>query len=361
MTVAGLLLAAGEGRRFGGPKALVRDADGVPWVRKRVDALVAGGCTPVLVVLGADADQVAALLPDDVLPVSASDWAQGMGASLRAGLLAVSRIEPRPDAVLVALVDTPGLTPAVVTRLACVSVAPATSVLAQACYDGTPGHPVLIGRDHWDGVASSARGDRGARDYLRARVVQRIECADVGDGRDVDTADQLPAGATACAAAYSDGVTTTHHGPDTSRVTPPARLVVRAIVTTDPLDVAEHARLVADRAAGAVVTFAGVVRDHDQGREVTFIEYVCHPSAAGVVADAAAEVAAQHPVDALAVSHRVGHLEVGECALAVAVSAAHRREAFEAASDLVEVVKHRLPVWKRQVFPDGTDEWANCP
>ena len=195
MTVAGLLLAAGEGRRFGGPKALVRDADGVPWVRERVAALVAGGCSPVLTVLGAHADEVAALLPDDVVPVHASDWAQGMGASLRVGLLAVANIEPQPDAVLVALVDTPGLTAAVVTRLLSAAGNAATSVLAQACYDGTPGHPVLIGRDHWDGVASSARGDRGARDYLRARAVQRLECADIGDGRDIDTPDQLPASA----------------------------------------------------------------------------------------------------------------------------------------------------------------------
>lgn len=156
-------------------------------------------------------------------------------------------------------------------------------------------------------------------------------------------------------------MTQTQHDRDTSRLTEPAQRVVRAEVTDQAIDVSEHAALVGDAAAGAVVTFAGVVRDHDQGRPVTSIEYVGHPSAGQVVQEAAAEVVARHPVDALAVSHRLGYLGIGDCALAVAVSAAHRREAFEAASDLVEEVKHRLPVWKRQVFTDGTDEWVNCP
>ncbi|GAB2690166.1 hypothetical protein GCM10027194_25640 [Thalassiella azotivora] len=127
------------------------------------------------------------------------------------------------------------------------------------------------------------------------------------------------------------------------------------------MDVAEHAALVADAAAGAVVTFAGVVRDHDHGQVVDSIEYVGHPTAERVVAECARDVAERFPVDAVAVSHRLGPLGVGECALAVAVSAAHRREAFDAASEVVEEVKRRLPVWKRQVFPDGTDEWVNCP
>lgn len=149
--------------------------------------------------------------------------------------------------------------------------------------------------------------------------------------------------------------------PDSSRVSEPARLVLRADVVDADLDVAGHAALVSAASAGAVVTFAGVVRDHDHGRVVRELEYVGHPSAGEVVAEVAAEVAARYPVDALAVSHRVGTLAIGGVALAVAVSAAHRHEAFEAASTLVEEVKHRLPVWKRQVFDDGTDEWVNCP
>lgn len=151
------------------------------------------------------------------------------------------------------------------------------------------------------------------------------------------------------------------YGPDDSRVTEPARRVVLARLTTEPLEVPAHAAAVDDAAAGAVVTFSGVVRDHDHGRAVTGIEYVAHPSAQRVVEEVAADIAVAHAVDAIAVSHRVGELGIGDCALAVAVSAAHRREAFDAASELVEQVKHRLPVWKRQVFADGSDEWVSCP
>lgn len=137
--------------------------------------------------------------------------------------------------------------------------------------------------------------------------------------------------------------------------------VLRAAVGEQPLSVAEHEQLVGGPQAGAVVTFAGVVREHDHGRAVTLLEYVGHPSAADVIAEVAAEVAAEAGVIALAVSHRVGTLAVGDVALACAVSSAHRAEAFAACARLVEEVKHRLPVWKRQVFADGTDEWVNCP
>jgi len=113
-----------------------------------------------------------------------------------------------------------------------------------------------------------------------------------------------------------------------------------------------------DPAAGAVVTFGGVVRNHDGGRSVREIEYVGHPTAGQIVAEVAADVAARFPVDAVAVVHRVGTLRVGDVALAAAVSAAHRAEAFEATAELVEEIKRRLPVWKRQVFPDGTHEWT---
>ncbi|MDD9206985.1 molybdenum cofactor biosynthesis protein MoaE [Georgenia sp. 10Sc9-8] len=146
--------------------------------------------------------------------------------------------------------------------------------------------------------------------------------------------------------------------PDRSRLIPPGRRVVLAEVRRTPVEVAECAAAVEDDAAGAVVTFGGVVRNHDAGRAVTHIEYVGHPSAGEVVADVAADVAARTEIDALAVVHRVGDLAVGDVALAVAVSAAHRAEAFEAAAEVVEAVKRRLPVWKRQVFPDGTHEWT---
>lgn len=145
---------------------------------------------------------------------------------------------------------------------------------------------------------------------------------------------------------------------DSSRLVPPRRAVVRVAVTTDPLDVDEHARLVDDAAAGAVVTFAGVVRDHDGGRGVTGIEYVGHPDAAAVLERVVTDAVATLDVDAVAVTHRLGPLAVGECALALAVSSAHRSEAFEAAAQLVDAVKEHLPVWKRQDLAGGGEEWV---
>jgi molybdopterin synthase catalytic subunit len=143
--------------------------------------------------------------------------------------------------------------------------------------------------------------------------------------------------------------------PETARV-------LRATVTEEALDVSEHAALVDDAAAGAVVTFAGVVRDHDHGRSVTALDYEGHPSAASVVEKVAADVAAAFPgVRALAVTHRVGALGIGDVALACAVAAEHRRQAFDACSELVDAVKRELPVWKRQEFTDGSEEWVNCP
>ncbi|MGW5055529.1 molybdenum cofactor biosynthesis protein MoaE [Actinokineospora sp. NPDC004072] len=154
------------------------------------------------------------------------------------------------------------------------------------------------------------------------------------------------------------------HGGDHPRVREerPAARVLRAEVVDAPIDVDTHAALVADAAAGAVVTFAGVVRDHDRGRGVVALDYEGHPSAGAVVEEVAAEVAGRHPgVRALAVSHRIGALRIGDVALACAVSAEHRRAAFAACADLVDEVKARLPIWKHQTFTDGTDEWVNCP
>ena len=133
-----------------------------------------------------------------------------------------------------------------------------------------------------------------------------------------------------------------------------------ASVTEEAISVAEMERLVADRSAGAVVSFSGDVRDHDHDRPVDRLEYEGHPTAAQVMADVAADIASRHDVVAIAVMHRVGPLEVGDSALVAAVSAVHRAEAFAACAALVDETKHRLPVWKHQVFTDGTDEWVNC-
>jgi molybdopterin synthase catalytic subunit len=138
---------------------------------------------------------------------------------------------------------------------------------------------------------------------------------------------------------------------------------VIALVTIGekPLRVSEHEAAVADQRAGAVVSFAGVVRDHDHGRDVVRLEYEGHPSALDVLRAVAEEIAADPDVIAIAVSHRVGPLEVGDIALAAAVSTAHRAAAFAACARLVDRVKEKLPIWKHQIFANGTDEWVNCP
>ncbi|BBZ55977.1 MULTISPECIES: molybdenum cofactor biosynthesis protein MoaE [Mycobacteriaceae] len=135
--------------------------------------------------------------------------------------------------------------------------------------------------------------------------------------------------------------------------------VLRADLSESPIDVASHEALVDHSAAGAVVSFAGVVRNHDGGRGVTRLEYSAHPSAAAVLAEVAADVAAaSEGVRAIAVSHRIGVLNIGDAALVAAVSADHRAAAFRTCALLVDTVKERLPVWKHQFFTDGTDEWV---
>lgn len=186
--VAGLLLAAGAGRRFGGPKALA-ELDGEPLVLRALRTLTAAGCDPIRVVVGAAADQVSALLPDRRQAVVAEDWETGMGASLKAGLAALSR-EPGPLAALVHLVDLPWVGADVLTRVAGQA---ASETVARAAYDGVPGHPVLLGRRWWPEIAETARGDRGARDWLATRTDLRlVECGDLGSGRDVDRRADLP-------------------------------------------------------------------------------------------------------------------------------------------------------------------------
>jgi CTP:molybdopterin cytidylyltransferase MocA len=186
--VAGLLLAAGAGRRFGGPKALA-EIDGEPLVLRALKVLRTAGCSPVRVVVGAAGDEVAALLPDPSQAVRAEDWATGMGASLRAGLTALAATEG-PAAVLVHLVDLPWVGPDILARVAAHASA---ETVARAAYDGVPGHPVLLGRHWWAEIADTAHGDRGARDWLATRTDLRlVECGDLGSGRDVDRRADLP-------------------------------------------------------------------------------------------------------------------------------------------------------------------------
>jgi CTP:molybdopterin cytidylyltransferase MocA len=185
--VAGLLLAAGGGRRYGMPKALVRHG-GRLFVERAADVLHEAGCDPVVVVLGASADEVRAhaTLPGSSL-VDNPDWATGMGSSLRAGLHALSTSDA--VAVVVLPVDTPGVTPAAVRRLAALGTAEA---LARATYHGAPGHPVLIGRAHWPAVHATATADTGARAYLARHPTRDVPCEDIASGTDVDRPTDLP-------------------------------------------------------------------------------------------------------------------------------------------------------------------------
>lgn len=179
--VVGIVLAAGAGARAGGPKALRRDDDGMPWLHRAVAALQGGGCDSVLVVLGAEAEHVRALVPAEATIVVADAWAEGLSASLRAGLEAAP---PDATAAVVTLVDLPRLPAAAVERLLTAPLHPAT--LRRATYDGRPGHPVVIGRDHWAAAAASADGDRGAGRYLRDQGAELVELSGVWDGADDD-------------------------------------------------------------------------------------------------------------------------------------------------------------------------------
>jgi molybdenum cofactor cytidylyltransferase/nicotine blue oxidoreductase len=180
--VAGLVLAAGGGRRYGMPKALV-ELDGSLLVERAVRTARAV-CDPVLVVLGAQAVDVWRQADLDGATVLANrDWATGMASSLRTGLDGLRGWPGRVDAALVLLVDMPGMTPAALARMAGHA---SPGALAVASYGGVRGHPVLLGRDHWAGVAATATGDEGARRYLAAHEVTEVDCTGLADPTDLD-------------------------------------------------------------------------------------------------------------------------------------------------------------------------------
>ncbi len=238
--VAGLLLAAGAGSRYGGPKALAVDPTGASWLVQAARALEAGGCDPVLVVLGAGGAEAEELLrdsagrfarPDRLVVVHADRWADGLAASLDAGLAALQESDPAVTAVAMVPVDVPDLDAATVARLigeidvagssgtaaartsggsakpiraasaGAASTDGATAfagtsargcgvtpqTLRQAHFGGRPGHPVVIGRSHWALLRSSLSGDTGARPYLVTHGVLAVPCDDLGTGDDVDT------------------------------------------------------------------------------------------------------------------------------------------------------------------------------
>ncbi len=188
--VAGLLLAAGGGRRLGGrPKALLEHRGGL-LVDHAVGTLRDGGCGPVHVVLGAAADEVRARAELSGCAVTVNpEWTEGMGSSLRAGLAALAGTDA--DAVVVLLVDQPGIGAGAVARVR--SAYRSRTSLAAASYAGERGHPVMFGADLWAELSAGAVGDQGARAYLRAHrdAITLVECSDVAQAYDIDTAEDL--------------------------------------------------------------------------------------------------------------------------------------------------------------------------
>jgi CTP:molybdopterin cytidylyltransferase MocA len=189
--IVGVLLAAGAGRRAGGPKALRVDADGTSWLLRSIAVLCDGGCDAVIVVLGCQAARARDVLVKSTLAndpmitvVDAPNWEQGMGSSLRSGLSAARSVPWR--AVLVHLVDLPDVTTEVVRRLIR-QAPPGTASLARVTYGGRPGHPVLIGRDHLESIMANLTGDSGAKGYLAHHGAHSVECGDLASGQDHDT------------------------------------------------------------------------------------------------------------------------------------------------------------------------------
>jgi CTP:molybdopterin cytidylyltransferase MocA len=183
--IAGLLLAAGAGRRLGRPKALV-ELGGTTLAARGVELLRAGGTDPVFIVTGAADVEI-----PGVQTVWNPDWVSGMGSSLRAGLAALAASPASAAAVVVALVDQPLIGPAAVSRL--IGAFRQGAELAAASYEGKRRNPVLFARRHWAAVAAAAEADLGARGFLRANreLITLVECGDVGRPDDLDTAEDL--------------------------------------------------------------------------------------------------------------------------------------------------------------------------
>ncbi|ANW18248.1 molybdenum cofactor biosynthesis protein MoaE [Streptomyces clavuligerus] len=151
------------------------------------------------------------------------------------------------------------------------------------------------------------------------------------------------------------GITDDHPGERTGP--DPIRLVA---IRDTPLSLDEVFAAVGDEAAGGTALFVGTVRDHDGGAAVTGLGYSCHPTAEAELRRTAAEITVKYPVRALAAVHRVGDLKVGDLAVVVAVACAHRSDAFDACRQLIDTLKHEVPIWKHQTFADGTEDWVGA-
>lgn len=134
--------------------------------------------------------------------------------------------------------------------------------------------------------------------------------------------------------------------------------VLLAEVREAPLTVDEALDLVRDPACGGIALFVGTVRDHDHGQDVVGLDYSAHPLATEQLATVCATVADAYPGIRVAAVHRVATLQVGDVAVVVAVSAPHRAQAFDACREVIDTLKHEVPIWKHQTFADGGDEWV---
>jgi molybdopterin synthase catalytic subunit len=128
-----------------------------------------------------------------------------------------------------------------------------------------------------------------------------------------------------------------------------------------PLDVAEVMAALEDDASGGLTLFVGRVRDHDQGKGVVGLDYTAHPSALDRLRAVCETVAATYDVHGVAAVHRVGTLAIGDIAVVVATTSAHRGTAFDASRLLIDTLKAEVPIWKHQRFADGSEEWVGSP
>ncbi len=193
--IAGIVLAAGQGRRMGRPKALLTHPGGVTFLESACDVLRRAGCAPVVAVLGAEAETAQEHLRRSQLVGEGSErtevvinrkWQEGMSTSLRAGLMHVQG-DDEIEAAVIHLVDLPGVGEHAIGRLLDRAARDGAGALLRASYEGVAGHPVVIGREHWAGVLATLAGDAGARAYLGAHPPRMVEVGDLATGRDVDT------------------------------------------------------------------------------------------------------------------------------------------------------------------------------